>query len=104
VAATAQGKRDIRTAKDSARQGETRRTASEANKAVFTAMNERASENFFAQRGLSGATIAALIGHGIVLPEELLFMTEEELRGIPELDGSAIAEIEAYRRRFPGKP
>jgi hypothetical protein len=68
--------------------------------AAFTAMDERAAINFFGKRGFSRATVAALIAHGITLPEEVLFLTREDIRQIPGLDEELRAEIRDYRRRF----
>jgi hypothetical protein len=77
-----------------------RRKAGADADAAFAAMDRRAAIDFFGGRGLSRATVAALVAHGIALPEELLFMTREDIRRIPGLDDDGRAAIREYRRRF----
>jgi DNA-directed RNA polymerase alpha subunit len=54
----------------------------------------------FTRRGLSGRTIEAVLGHGIEMPEQLLFMSEADLKAIPGVGKAALKEIAAYRARF----
>jgi hypothetical protein len=70
------------------------------NEAVFAAMDERASENFFAGRGFSARTIKTLVSNHISLPEELLLMTDHEAVRVRGLDKAGRGEIQAYRKRF----
>ena len=63
-------------------------------------MDIRAAQNFFAKRGMSPATVAALTAHSVELPEELLFMTEEEIQEISNLGSTGLEEVRAYRARF----
>jgi hypothetical protein len=85
-----------------ARQMESRRVATTQNEAVFAAMDKRASENFFANRGFSAHTIKTLIANGVSLPEELLVMTPNKAERIPGLDQTGLSEVRAYRKRFRG--
>jgi hypothetical protein len=55
-------------------------------------------------RGLSDRTVEALIAHGIMLPENLLLMTEDELKAIPGIGKASMSQIKAYRDRFTPKP
>ena len=87
-----------------ARQHESRRVATTQNEAVFAAMDKRASENFFANRGFSIHTIKALIANGVNLPEELLVMTADEAGRLSGLDRSGLSEVRAYRKRFISHP
>ena len=86
-----------------ARHAESRGAATARNEAVFAAMDKRASENFFADRGFSAQTIKALIANGMSLPEELLLMADDEAGRIPGLDEAGLAEVQAYRKRFLSK-
>jgi hypothetical protein len=54
----------------------------------------------FRDRKLSPHTIEALIAHGIDAPERLLFMTKADLKAIPGIGKSSMAEIAAYRAIF----
>ena len=63
----------------------------------------RPEELAFANRGLSGPTILALLKHGLDMPERLLFMQKDEIKGIPGISKSGIREINAYRARFMGQ-
>ena len=54
----------------------------------------------FQQRGLSDRTVNALVAGGIDTPERLLFMTDIDLRSIPGIGRSSLAEIKTYRERF----
>jgi hypothetical protein len=54
----------------------------------------------FRVRKLSDRTIKALLDYGIDAPERLLFMTAEQLKGIPGVGKSSLAEIMKYRSRF----
>jgi hypothetical protein len=81
-----------------------RKTARAESDAVFASMDARAAEQFFAKRGFSPETIKALVAHGILMPEELLFMTADPLRHIPFASAEiALGEIWAYRERFLGE-
>lgn len=86
-----------------ARQTESRRVATVQNEAAFAAMDKRAWENFFADRGFSTETIKTLIAHDMRLPEELLLMTGDEAERIPGLGKTGLAEVQAYRKRFLSK-
>lgn len=78
-----------------------RKTARANSDAVFAAMDTRAAEQFFARRGFSPETIKALIAHGLLLPEELLFMPNAQINRISfDSEKIARAEIRAYRARF----
>lgn len=81
-------------------QAESRKRATAQSDAVFTAMDKRAAENFFANRGFSGQTIKALVDHGIKLPEELLAMLESDIGRIAGLGREGITEVQLYRKRF----
>jgi len=87
-----------------ARQVESRRVATTQNEAVFAAMDTRASENFFANRGFSTHTIKVLIASGINLPEELLGMTADQAGHITGLGRPGLSEVRAYRKRFLTHP
>ena len=54
----------------------------------------------FADRGLSGHTIAGLIKSGIDLPERVLFMSEAQIRVLPGVGKKGVSELMAYRARF----
>src|SRR5437868_15383388 len=83
----------------------TRRAALADSDAVFASMDKRASEQFFAGRGFSQDTIKALAAHGIVLPEELLFMPASRIKRISfGSEKAALAEIRSYRKQFLGEP
>ena len=81
-------------------QSASRRKAGADADAAFAAMDARAALNFFGGRGFSRATVAALAAHGLHLPEELLFMTREDIRDIAGLDEEGRSEIREYRARF----
>lgn len=83
------------------RQAESRKMATAQSDAVFTAMDKRAAENFFANRGFSDQTVKALVDHGIKLPEELLVMPESDVSRIVGLGREGITEVQLYRKRFP---
>jgi hypothetical protein len=83
-----------------AQQVESRRAAAAQNETVFAAMDKRASENFFANRGFSAQTIKTLIANGVSLPEELLLMAADEVGRIPGLGRAGLTEAQAYRKRF----
>ena len=74
--------------------------ATSQNDAVFDAMDKRALEHMFSNRGFSPKTVQALINFGMSLPEELLSMTEDELSNIPEITDEGEVEIRRYRSRF----
>ena len=82
------------------RQAESRKVAIAQNDAVFAAMDKRASENFFGNRGFSTRTIQRLVANGLHLPEELLLMSADEAGRIPGLDSAGLAEVRAYREQF----
>ena len=82
------------------RQSERRATATAASDAAFAVMDIHAAEQLFGKRGFARDTIAALAAHGIGLPEELLFMTEEQILQIPGLGNTGLDEVRAYRARF----
>jgi len=81
-----------------------RKAARAASDAVFASMDNRAAEQIFAQRGFSHETIKALIAHGLLLPEELLFMPAAQISRISfDTEKTVRAEIRAYRKRFLGE-
>ena len=90
--------------KKSQGQAENRRIAAENTDAVFSEMDKRAAENFFSRRGFSPRTVHALVESGIHLPEEVLFLTGEQVQRIAGLDAGGLTEIEAYRSRFVAVP
>jgi len=96
----AQNRSDNRQRSVVARQGKQRALANAATDAAFDAMDNRAAQDFFGKRGLSGTTIVALVASGIELPEELLFLTEREINEILGLDAAGLEEIRAYRERM----
>jgi hypothetical protein len=55
----------------------------------------------FRGRGLSNETIRALVDYGLALPEELLFMGEDQIRAISGIGETGLAEIKAYWAKFP---
>ena len=55
----------------------------------------------FQVRGFSERTIDAIVNYGIDAPERLLFMTESQIRSIPEIGKVSAAEIAEYRAKFP---
>jgi len=93
-------KADRRRRSLAARQNEQRDVATARSDAAFDRMDIHAAQNFFDKRGLSLATISALAAHSVQLPEELLLMTEEEIRQIPDLGSTGLDEVQAYRARF----
>jgi len=54
----------------------------------------------FQHRGFSHETIVALVDCSIDAPERLLFMTVKQIKRIPDIDESSLAEIMAYRAKF----
>ena len=96
----AQNRSDNRQRSVVARQGKQRALANAATDAAFDAMDNRAAQDFFGKRGLSGTTIVALVASGIELPEELLFLTEREINEILGLDAAGLEEIRAHRERM----
>ena len=91
------GTNDARAKKDAA----SREIARAKSDALFASIDARAAEHFFAKRGFSSETIKDLVAHGILMPEELLFMSGDNIVGI-SFDSAKIslAEIRAYRQRF----
>ena len=78
-----------------------RKAARAQSDAVFASMDKSAAEQIFARRGFSRETIKALVAHGILLPEELLFMPVSQINRISfESEKTARAEIRSYRERF----
>jgi len=94
-------KREIQEMNNNKKHFASRRAAQAASDAVFAAMDARAAEQFFAKRGFSLETIKALVAHGILMPEELLFMPAEQIGRISfDSAQSALAEIRVYRAHF----
>jgi len=81
-------------------QNEQRDVARAGSDAAFDRMDIHAAQHFFGKRGLSSATISALAAYSMALPEELLLMTEEEIRQISDLGSTGFDEVQAYRARF----
>jgi hypothetical protein len=54
----------------------------------------------FEKRGFSYQTIEVLVDCSIDAPERLLFMTQKQLKQIPGIDKTSLAEIKAYRAKF----
>jgi DNA-directed RNA polymerase alpha subunit len=71
-----------------------------ATRLAFGLLREQAPFN---DRGFSPRTIRALMDYGIDSPEHLLFMTLEELRKVPSIGKTSLAEIRNYRKRFVPK-
>ena len=84
---------------DSSSEG--RRAAAEASDVVFASMQAVSETQFFGKRGFSAATVQILIDAGIVLPEELLFLPMDYIKGLSGLQPAGLTEIRNYRRRFP---
>ena len=81
--------------------GESRRAASAANDVVFASMAAMSVTQFFGKRNFSAATVQMLIENRIVLPEELLFLPLDYIKGLSGLTPAGLAEIRDYRTRFP---
>jgi DNA-directed RNA polymerase alpha subunit len=69
-------------------------------RAANTIAREASKGDMFRGRGLSNRTVDALVNFGIDAPEHLLFMTEEEIKKIPGVGKSSLAEIRDYRAQF----
>jgi DNA-directed RNA polymerase alpha subunit len=54
----------------------------------------------FSDRGLSRRTIDALLDASIDAPERLLFMSEQQIKGIPGIGKASVTEIASYRAKY----
>jgi hypothetical protein len=86
---------------DSDTSSDGRHAAAEASDVVFASMQAVSETQFFGKRDFSAATVQTLIYDGIVLPEELLFLPIEYIKGLSGLQPAGLTEIRNYRRRFP---
>ncbi len=80
--------------------GRVARLAFALHRAVTEEYAELAREACFLHRGFSEHTIRVLMGTDIDLPEKLLFMSEGEIRRLPGVGQTALADVFVYRGRF----
>ena len=74
-----------------------RKVWKEAAQQLAQLMLERSA---FSGRGFRDRTVEALVAFGIYEPERLLFMSERQIKAIPGVGKTSMAEISAYRKRL----